>query len=395
MQFYQTSRTTSQSIVLQIKKSYAVKLFLSLSMFTLCHGQNLISQADTNSSEKDDAIAKGDIVSGFSKSAFNFFQDSKNNLWIGSHGEGLYRYDGKTLVQFTTKHGLPNSQVRDLQEDKSGNIYFTTSGPMKGDVTRFCKFDGKTFSTLSVTKPDSSNSGWKLQPDDLWFSGPHRYDGKNLYQLELPKVKIAEDWLAKQRFKYPNMPNGHGVYTIYKDSKGNMWFGTGAAGVCRYDGESFGWITESDVNELHNGPANGVRSIIEDKDGYFWFSNSLYRYKIDQNSASGSEKDEYGNVPISYVREKSVGSLDGVEGGDADEYMSAVKDDKGDLWIAMYGAGVWRYDGKKVTHYPVMNGDEVITVYSIFRDRQGGLWVGTHEHGAYKFNGKTFEKFVP
>ncbi len=37
----------------------------------------------------------------------------------------------------------------------------------------------------------------------------------------------------------------------------------------RFDGKSIEWITEDDVTELHDGPANGVRSIIEDKDGYF------------------------------------------------------------------------------------------------------------------------------
>lgn len=394
MQFYQARRATSQSIDKQIMGLHAIRVLLMLAIFTTCYGQNPAPQAATTSNGENTTLGKGDIVSEISKSAFNFFQDSKNNLWIGSHGEGLYRYDGKTLVQFTTKHGLPGDQVRDLQEDKFGNIYFSAVGSGKPD--QICKFDGQTFSTISVTKPDSSNTGWKLQPDDLWFSGPRRYDGKNLYQLELTKTQGGEDWLAKHPpSQYPRMSSPYAVYTIYKDSKGSMWFGTGAAGVCRYDGESFGWITEDDVNELHYRPANGVRSIIEDKDGYFWFSNSLFRYKFDQNSARGNNKDAYGNIPIAYKREKSVGSLDGVEGGDADKYMCAVKDDKGDLWIAMYGAGVWRYDGKKVTHYPVMNGDVVITVFSIYRDRQGGLWVGTHEHGAYKFNGKTFEKFVP
>ena len=67
----------------------------------------------------------------------------------------------------------------------------------------------------------------------------------------------------------------------------------------------------------------------------------------------------------------------------------------GVLWMATYGYGVWRYDGEKVTRYPVKDGDKEITLFSIYKDNRGDLWLGTHEAGAYKFNGKTFEKFRP
>jgi hypothetical protein len=63
--------------------------------------------------------------------------------------------------------------------------------------------------------------------------------------------------------------------------------------------------------------------------------------------------------------------------------------------MATYGVGVWRYDGEKVTHYPVKDGAKAITVFAIYKDNRGDLWLGTHEAGAYKFNGKSFEKFKP
>lgn len=72
--------------------------------------------------------------------------------------------------------------------------------------------------------------------------------------------------------------------------------------------------------------------------------------------------------------------------------ISMTKDKAGDLWMATYGAGVWRYDGKALKHYPVLVDGEPITVFSIFCDRDGHLWLGTHEHGVCKFNGKSFEK---
>ena len=75
--------------------------------------------------------------------------------------------------------------------------------------------------------------------------------------------------------------------------------------------------------------------------------------------------------------------------------MSSTVDSTGALWMATYGEGVWRYDGKSMTHYPVKDGDKAITLFTIHKDTQGVMWLGTHSAGAYKFNGKSFEKFQP
>ncbi len=75
--------------------------------------------------------------------------------------------------------------------------------------------------------------------------------------------------------------------------------------------------------------------------------------------------------------------------------MSSTRDDAGALWMATYREGVWRFDGKNITHYPVKDADKAITLFSIHKDKHGIMWVGTHTAGAYKFNGKTFEKFRP
>jgi ligand-binding sensor domain-containing protein len=75
--------------------------------------------------------------------------------------------------------------------------------------------------------------------------------------------------------------------------------------------------------------------------------------------------------------------------------MAGVVDNTGVLWMATYGTGVWRYDGKDATRYPVKDGENEITLFTIARDNRGDLWLGTHTAGAWKFNGKAFEKFKP
>lgn len=367
-----------------------MKLNILLSSFiftslTSCNGQNTSQVIGETENERIINMAKVDTVKELGKNIMLVYQDKKNNYWFGSWEEGLYKYDGKTILHFTTKSGLPNNRIDEIKEDNSGNVYFNTSSGI-------IKFDGQKFHLLQVADMESQ---WRLEPNDLWFKNGwnsgfvFRFDGNFLYKLQLPKTKLGEEDILKN----PNNPNPYTVYSIYKDSKENVWFGTGALGAFRYNGKSFDWILEKDVAEIHNEPSepsNGVRSIIEDKEGYFWF-NSKFRYKVYfSNHSSNKTQDS-----IFYSREKSIGSLDGNNDDNLIEYLSIAKDNNNELWIATYNAGVYRYDGKNITHYTVKNGSKEITLFSVYKDNNGILWLGTHETGAYKFNGQSFEKFKP
>lgn len=341
--------------------------------------------------EKNATVAKGETASELDKAIYYVFQAKNNDYWFGSDERGVYRYNGKTLVNFTTKDGLSHNRIRGIQEDKSGNIYFTTSAWDGGRTYAhsISKFDGKTFSTLAVTETTSSDNAWKLHPDDLWFAGPqdsgavYRHDGKTLHRLEFPKTKAGDEVIAKYpRDKYPNAKfSPYDVYSIFKDSKGNLWFGTALLGICRYDGKSFAWLPDS---ELRNG-SFGTRSIIEDKDGRFWFCNSLHRYDVDLSKPADPKfKAVEGIRDVKDPKKALVGGI-----------MSSTVDNTGALWMATYGEGVWRYDGKGITHYPVKDGEKAIKLFTIHKDNEGVMWLGTHSAGAYRFNGKTFEKFRP
>ncbi len=342
------------------------------------------SEQKADSNDKKAPVAKGEIVSELDKAIWHVYQSKNNDYWFGSHDRGVYRYNGKALVNFTTKDGLcdDNIGLGGIQEDKAGNIYFNTA---KG----ISRFDGTTFTTLSVTRSNSVIGEWKLQPDDLWFSGAqdagavYRYDGKLLHHLEFPKTKAGDEhYVQVPRSKFPNAKyNPYDVYTIFKDSKGNVWFGTATLGVCRYDGKSFSWLSET---ELRNG-SFGTRSIIEDKDGRFWFCETLHRYDVD---LSNSTEPKFRKVDgLRDANDPNRGPFGGI--------MSSTRDRTGALWMATYGEGVWRYDGQSITHYPVSDGDNAITLFSIHQDKQGVMWLGTQSAGAYKFSGKTFEKFRP
>jgi ligand-binding sensor domain-containing protein len=309
--------------------------------------------------------AKGEIVPGLGKSVMYVFQAKNNDYWFGSNDRGVYRYDGKSLTNFTTKDGLVSDQIRGIQEDQSGGLYFTT---YKG----ISKFDGTSFATLPVSA-DTAPTDWTKQPDDLWFVGPpdtgtvYRSDGKSLHRLKIPTSKLGDEHFAKYpRDKFPNAKySPYDVYVILKDSKGNLWFGTSHVGVLRYDGKSFEWLTGKG---LTGAP---VRSIVEDRKGNYWFSGSGYLAVSD----------------FAKVQERGKGTI--VVG------LSVIEDDNGKIWTGAFRAGAIRYEGTKEVAYPIKDGNTLVEVFAISKDNRGVLWLGTHNGGAYKFNGTTFEKFQP
>ncbi|MVO08656.1 hypothetical protein GOQ30_05695 [Flavobacterium sp. TP390] len=334
-----------------------------LIILTSCNGQTRNKKKDANQ------FVKGDIVEVLGNNIMVVYQDNKGVYWFGSWKTGVYKYDGKTMVNYTIEHGLPNNRIDEIKEDEFGNLYFASYHPKHTIV----KFDGNVFKAVL---PVLSNN-WQLKSTDIWFRNSYefenkvyRYDGKTLHELQLPHP--------------PNLPNPFGIYSIYKDSKENIWFGTNPVGVCRYDGKSFEWITEEDVTEFRNEGANGVRSIIEDKNGDFWF-NTENRYSIYDTETLKSN--------TFYTRHESIGSLDGKNTSGLNEYLSTVKDNENNLWFVTYLSGVWKFDGTKITHYAVQDNSKDITLFSIYKDNKGTLWLGTHENGAYTYNGLRFEKF--
>lgn len=366
---------------LKIEKIKSIVLFGILVTFSSCIGQ---TKVESNASQKQGSPL-GKIIPELDNSATRIFQDSKNNYWFTS--QGVVRYDGHFFIQFTIEDGLYANRVRGIQEDHLGNIYFDT-------VEGVNKFDGLKIEKLELSE-DTSNV-WDLEPNDLWFvgkfnkNGVYRYNGIELIYLKLPKHELEGEF-------YSINPLGsyspYEVYKTFKDSKGNIWMGTGTFGACRFDGENFLWISEREMTEVDPGPAPGVRSILEDSDGNFWFSSNMdHKYKV---------IDTRTNILQNKATYQKLEGIDTSKNNDLNNYfMSITQDDTGNIWMARYGGGVWKYDpsaknnGKKeLKHFPILQNEEEVLLFSVSKDRQGDLWLGSQDGGAFKFNGIAFEKF--
>lgn len=349
-------------------------LFFLLILTSSCNGQPKKFQVNL--------LPIGELVSELDSRIWNIYQDQKGNYWFGSNGNGIFFYDGKNLKKYTTKDGLEDNTIRKIQGDHLGNVFIETG-------TGISKYDGNTFRTL---KPITSSSNeWKLEPNDLWFNCDghiFRYDGKSLFELELPKKDLNKAFGVEVKgLNFKNMNHSpYSVFGINKDKSGNIWFGTAVAGAFRYDGKGFLWFAEKELSTLDDGRVPGVRSMIEDKSGHFWLSNFISKYEIIENDSTVEYKQLEGIDKSNKLFKIRIGY-----------FNSGLSDSNGDLWMTTYTGGVWKYDGNELLNFPV-KGSEIeteILLISIYKDNKGVLWLGTDNDGVYKFNGATFEKFEP
>jgi ligand-binding sensor domain-containing protein len=353
-------------------------LFSILAILASCNRQTRNSAS--NAAVLSAHVAPGDTVDQLGDHLWCIFQDTKNNYWFGSNGEGVYRFDGENIINFTKKDGLAGDSIRQIQEDKFGNIYFSTLGGIN-------QFDGQKITTLQPIK----SKEWKLEENDMWFyligrggeHGPYRYDGTNLYNLEFPKHYLHDEITARgiNPFFSP-----YEVYCIYKDRKGAMWFGTSVFGACRFDGQSIKWMYEDDLTIAPSGGTFGIRSIFEDKEGSFWICNTWHRYIFDFAKTAKSDR-------LQYQKTNGIGNARIFDGDEYVYFSYIVEDKSGNIWLTTWDKGVYKYDGKIITNYAVKDGKKDVNLVSMYKDNHGDLWLGTPDNGVFKFNGTSFERF--
>lgn len=331
-----------------------------------------------------------DSILQYSTSVRQIFEDSKGNIWFGTHQEGACKYDGKNFSYFTIEQGLVANQIRSIQEDKKGNIWFGTD---KG----ICCYNGKSIRNITADDfrlPSTIKSEGPSQIflDDFWFgggteNGAYRHNrGKFEY---FPFPIPATDTLSK---KTPY--NLYQVFSLHQDRSNILWFGTVSMGVIRYDGQSFTYINEKGLDLA-------VRSIFQDSKGDIWFGNNgggLFKYDFEapqekrlRNIAQEKQLDK-AFIQTNSKEEEGAGSM---------SRIWAIAEDKFDnLWFGTADSGVWYYDRKfpienkkALKNFTIKDGLSSNFVDFIYTDKKGKLWFGLDDGNVFRFDGKTFNQF--
>lgn len=361
-------------------KIFRIALF-GILFFTACNGQVKVeSQTGPTTASKSFQQAEHPKLlktQGSTKSdnLYCSIQDKAGNIWFGTTGEGVYRFNGNSFAQFTKADGLNSNTVYSLLEDASGNIWMGTSEGL-------CRFDGKKITPISFTdfslslngnntfysKQSTKNTVWSMMQDKtgkIWFGtgdGVFYYNGKSFIRF------LQNDGVINKEKLHLKM-----IDCILQDKTGNIWFASGMPpgeeGVCLYDGKS--------ITSFKPNGDGWIRNIKEDKKGNLWFSgrshgNFMYDGKTFTNF---TERVGIGN-PVLVDKSGNIW----FNGG---EKLSTVESD----------GGIWRFDGKSFKNFGVTDGMSNYFVWNMLEDRNGNIWIGTRNTELYKYDGKAFIKF--
>lgn len=277
--------------------------------------------------------------------------DDKGNIWVGTYGGGLLRFDGSIWELFTPyghgqktyganwsqyapKAGLGDLWVYDLLFDADGSMWVATwkgaSHSTKEGFVTYTMDDGLVDKWVYTVEREPSGV--------LWFGtegGVNRFDGKTWQgwthkdglgasmrePLKRPEKEdeYSEDedhHLQQGRENQESNPNY--VISSAIDQKGFKWFGTWGGGLSRFDGKTFKNYTTKD------GLAGNIINAIEiDAKGIMWIGTNKGLSRYDGISFRNFTK------------------KDGLLG----DYIFAITiDDDGHKWFGTFG-GVNRYTG--------------------------------------------------
>jgi ligand-binding sensor domain-containing protein/two-component sensor histidine kinase len=286
-----------------------------------------------------------------SQAIFSILEDEESNLWIGTGDEGIYKYDGKNVLHFNQTNGINGKSVRSSLKDNKGNLWFATS---KGLV----KYNNGSFTTFTTANGLPSNEIKSLLLDKqnrLWI-------GTNGYGLTIYDDKT---------FKVYNKENGdlsHDyIHSLFEDSKGNIWIGTGD-GLNKYSNGKF-----TNYSKSAGFCNNYIGSITEDKHGKLWFGTDRCIVRYD-------------GIDFKAITMK--------QGLSSNVIYLLHCDKRGNIWVGT-NKGLNKITLNSygqintIKEYGAPEGFKGIECNSraIFEDKKGNLWIGTVS-GLIKYNPK-------
>ncbi len=201
----------------------------------------------------------------YSVSTLHF--DKDNNLWLKADNY-LFKFDHKNwMVYDQFNSGIPAEDISALTSDNKGHLWI---GTFKHGLY---EFDGDDFISClsSGTFPDTSIIGLNIYNDTLIV----RTDRQIQF---LPDCDLSER--NKMMFISPYVRN------IFKDSKGNYWFGSNF-GLFEFTSPE-----KRALYDIHNSglSSNYVSSISEDFDGNLWILTSTGGVNIFNENSIVNEK---------------------------------------------------------------------------------------------------------
>ncbi len=268
----------------------------------------------------------------------------EGTIWIGTYGDGVYVYNGRSFRRIDHQQELYKKTILDIYPDKNGNMCLSTLS----DGVCFYNLSEHSFKWFSEADGLSNNHVRCVLQDNCgnyWFGtsggGVSNYSGQQF-----------------THFDKNNGLSGNFIYSVFKDSRGRLWTGTSDKGVCLYDSSHFTCF----------GAASGfldvkVKGCCEDDFGNIYLGTDgqgLYVY-------NGKEFTPINELKRAYVR-------------------SLVKDREGKIWCATAGLGIYcitplQKNGFEIKRLTTEQGLPNNRLNCLYADKNNQIWFGTENHG--------------
>jgi signal transduction histidine kinase/ligand-binding sensor domain-containing protein/DNA-binding response OmpR family regulator len=340
---------------------------------------------------------------------YDILEDKKENIWFATR-EGLYQFDGNTFIRWSTEHGLPSNDVRELMFDQQDNLYIGSSA----GAARFAPNQSNQHfvSTAFKNTKTAVKQIFKDSQGNLWFSTLADFQkedggtGVHFFNHHHQEIFTTESGLA-----------GNNILSIFEDREGRLWFGTAQGGLSRYDGLYF-----TNYTQKQGLASNDVRNIYQDNQDRIWFATaqgvSVYndtsfttyttKNGLPSNTIRDITQDHQNNIWIG--TDKGAARYDGhtwqpfttQQGLYHNSILTTFTDQKGHVWFGLGdpytrdGWGASRFDGHTFTHFDVstIHKDTPNAVRKITTDQKNHIWFGT-QLGASQYDGNTFTYLLP
>lgn len=310
--------------------------------------------------------------------------DSNGNYWIGTYGDGAYRYDGKTFSRIDYHHELYRQTVHGITIDTKGLIWFST-------LTGIIQYNpnSKQFSNLNQEHGLTNNHVRTVCEDvngNYWIG---------------TSGGGASHYLGKQFTTYTEADGlgGNFIYSVFRDSEGSLWVGNSKKGVSVLSNNK--WTNFNEQNGFENikvksiGEANGRIILGTERDGiYVYDGNSfealpefkrmLIRSVItDKNGIAWISTGGDGVFSLSWTNNSPNITQFGKKNGLLDDWTTALHCDKWNrIWYGTENAGIGQIANQKPSiRISEEDGLTSNTIRSFCEDQSGNLWIGTAGKG--------------
>lgn len=185
------------------------------------------------------------------------------------------------------------------------------------------------------------------------------------------------------------------IFSMCKDSRGNVWFGTNAGGISIFNGADFKNLTTRDglVN-------NTIHVLFEDSKGNIWIGTDgglsihngydIKNYTVGMGISSSKIlsiiEDKQGKIwlgtrtgGINIYKDGEFEIIITEDGLPGNNINALFQDNSGKIWASCFGYGIAVFNGKEISYFSTANGLLDDEVNCFYQDKQGTLWIGSEK----------------